>query len=494
MSKMIINRNQNLSPKLKAFEYQEEAYEFIKDMDYAAVFHEQGLGKTKIAIDVLLYWLEEKSIDTVLIVTKKQLIHNWEEEFRIHTSIKPRVLTNNRSNNYYVFNSATRVIITNFETISTEKERMKLFLKSRDIGIIIDESAKLKNPNSKLTKDFFELSTLFKKRVIMTGTPVANRPFDIWAQIYFLDNGKSLGDNYEVFERNANLSNDLSNNIEKKDAFESFISEIFEKIKDFSIRETKDSGKVILPEREYINIWANFEKEQYELYSKLRSEMQIEVKKGDKTILDDSSASLKRLLRLVQITSNPKLVDENFSGKSAKEKELDFLLKDIVGRGEKCIVWSSFIENVDYFNKKYQKYNAVKIHGGMSIENRNKSVDKFKKGDAKVLFATPQSAKEGLTLTVANNVVFYDRGFSLDDYLQAQDRIHRISQKKTCHIYNIMIKGSIDEWIDSLLLAKQNAAKLSQGDITLEEYRRKIDYSYGDMIKDILELEEQNGR
>ena len=74
----------------------------------------------------------------------------------------------------------------------------------------------------------------------------------------------------------------------------------------------------------------------------------------------------------------------------------------------------------------------------MSVEDRSRSVDRFKNGDAKILFATPQSAKEGLTLTVANNCIFYDRGFNLDDYLQAQDRIHRISQKKQCNIFNLI--------------------------------------------------------
>lgn len=95
----------------------------------------------------------------------------------------------------------------------------------------------------------------------------------------------------------------------------------------------------------------------------------------------------------------------------------------------------------------------------MSIEERNLSVDKFKYDDScKVLFATPQAAKEGLTLTVANNAIFYDRSFNLDDYLQAQDRIHRISQTKDCTIYNIVIEQGIDKWIDALLTAKQYAA------------------------------------
>ena len=122
----------------------------------------------------------------------------------------------------------------------------------------------------------------------------------------------------------------------------------------------------------------------------------------------------------------------------------------------------------------------------MAIEDRNKSVERFKYGDAKVLFATPQAAKEGLTLTVANNVIFYDRGFNLDDYLQAQDRIHRISQQKTCNIYNLMMDNSVDIWVDKLLQAKQNAAFLAQGDYKLAKYQSVMDYSYGDLIKEIL--------
>ena len=115
----------------------------------------------------------------------------------------------------------------------------------------------------------------------------------------------------------------------------------------------------------------------------------------------------------------------------------------------------------------------------------------FKKGDAKILFATPQSAKEGLTLTVANNAIFYDRGFNLDDYLQAQDRIHRISQTKICNIFNLMVEDSIDIWVAKLLQAKQNAAFLAQGDISLQKYTDDADYSFGEMINDILQLNDK---
>ena len=227
------------------------------------------------------------------------------------------------------------------------------------------------------------------------------------------------------------------------------------------------------------------------MYDQIQHEMEILVQKEEEAFLDNSEACLKRLLRLLQIASNPRLVDDLYGSFSGKEQRLDTLLAEIVARGEKVIVWSSFIENVNYFYAKYKSLISVRIHGGMTIEDRNKSVEKFKSGEANVLFATPQAAKEGLTLTIANNVIFYDRGFNLDDYLQAQDRIHRISQTKTCFVYNLMIKDSIDVWVDKLLQAKQNAAFLAQGDYKLAQYQSIMDYSYGELIKEILNMEEQ---
>lgn len=162
MSRIISKYEINYSAKKNAFPYQMQAFMTIKDMEYNAIFHEQGLGKTKIAIDLLLYWLSKRNIDTVMMVTKKQLINNWIEEFGIHTYIKPQILSSNKRDNFYVLNSTAKVIITNFETLSTDKDRIKMFLKCRNVGIIIDESTKLKNPDSKLTKDFLIYQSYLK--------------------------------------------------------------------------------------------------------------------------------------------------------------------------------------------------------------------------------------------------------------------------------------------------------------------------------------------
>lgn len=487
MSNIIKPKNEILIAKKDAFPYQAEAFKALKDLDYSAIFHEQGLGKTKIAIDLALYWLNSRDIDCVLIITKKQLVNNWVNELKLHTFIRPQVLGTKKGSNYSVLNSGSRILVTNFETIVSEKERMELFLQTRSVATIIDESVKLKNPEANLTKCFFALSKLFKIRAIMTGTPVANRPYDIWAQIYFLDEGRALGTSFTEFKKTCDLTNNLSFDDSAKDEFEKEVGSIYSKISSFSVRETKKTCGICLPEKRYERIEASFEAKQQLIYEKILHELKIEVIKDGNRIIDDDTESLKRLLRLNQVASNPRLIDDSYSCESGKEIALDSIIKEIIERNEKCIVWSCYIDNIEQLSNKYRMYSPRKIHGRMAIEDRNRSVDFFKNDEkCRLLFATPQAAKEGLTLTVANNAVFYDRSFNLDDYLQAQDRIHRISQTKDCTIYNIVINESIDKWIDALLSAKQYAAFLAQGDMSISEYNGKADYSYGELIREIL--------
>jgi len=129
----------------------------------------------------------------------------------------------------------------------------------------------------------------------------------------------------------------------------------------------------------------------------------------------------------------------------------------------------------------------VKIHGKLPMQTRQGSIESFKSDpNIRIFVATPASSKEGLTLTVANHCIFYDRGFSLDDYLQAQDRIHRISQSRPCHIYNIMIEDTIDQWVDELIRTKTLAAKLGQGDININQFLSSASNRFNEILQQIL--------
>jgi SNF2 family DNA or RNA helicase len=475
--------------KLEAFPYQSEAVQAIRELEYSAILFEQGLGKSKIAIDLMMYWLEKKMVDTILYVAKKSLIHNCEKEFERHSFLKPKILTQNRSGNYFVFNTPSRLVLTHYEVLKSEFDRLKLFLRVRNVAVILDESAKIKNPDSSVAQAAFALSPLFTKRVIMTGTPVANRPYDIWAQIYFLDQGQSLGHDFVNFKNQADLTKKLHDDQNERDRFESFIGSIFSRIAKFCIRQTKTSGIIHLPQKEYRTIYANWEPHQYETYSQIREEMRTVIIKEGIPIEDKSDQVLKRLLRLVQIASNPALVDESYKATPGKYEPLCDIVTDICSQDEKCIIWTSFVENANWLSKELRYLGTAKIHGKMNIADRNREVDKFMENrETKILVATPGAAKEGLTLTAANHVIYFDRVFSLDDYLQSQDRIHRISQNKKCFVYNLIMKDSIDEWIDVLLQAKHLAAQLAQGDISLEYYKSQASYDFAEIIRNILDI------
>jgi SNF2 family DNA or RNA helicase len=487
--KIFMSVEPRLDAKINAYEYQSEAVDKIKELEYSAIFHEQGLGKSKIAIDLILYWLDKKSIDTVLLVAKKGLVHNWIRELKLHTHIKPNIISNNSKENFYVFNSPSRLILSHFEAISVEQKRLEVFLKTRNVAIVMDESTKIKNPLSSITKVFFNLAPLFKKRIILTGTPVANRPFDIWAQIHFLDNGNSLGKNFDEFKKNLDLNNKFYKDDSGKEKFEEALSSLYSKISKFTVRENKDSKYVHLPKKIYKNIVTDWEPSQLALYEEYINNLRGLITKNGVMVEDEAEDIIKRLLRLVQISSNPKLVDESYSQGPGKLKYLIDLVEAIVKKNEKVIIWTMFTENIEFIAKNLD-HKSVKIYGKMNMDDRNISVERFlNDDDIKILIATPGAAKEGLTLTVANHAIFYDRGFSLDDYLQSQDRIHRVSQTKECYIYILQMKDSIDQWVDLLISAKSFSARLAQGDISIEEFRKNIKYSFGQVLKQILKLE-----
>jgi len=489
MQKIKLKKEPRIEAKHDAFSYQLEAFESIKDTEYAAIFHEQGLGKTKIAIDLMHYWLENKIADTVLVVAKKGLVKNWINELNSHSYIAPKILAQNRGENFYVFNSPSRLILTHYEVLKSEYARFELFLKARDVAVILDESTKIKNPNTSLTKALFKLAPLFKKRIIMTGTPIANRPYDIWAQIWFLDQGKSFNTNYENFKSKADFTDDMNGNKEKQEIFESYLDDIFSRISRFTVRKTKIDGVIKLPEKSFQNINCDWEKNQHNLYLQVQRDMKTIVIKDGVPFEDNAEEILKRLLRLVQIASNPHLVDESYSFTPGKAEVLKDLIDKILSNNDKCIVWSSFIANVDWISRELRPLGVTKIHGKLNLEIRNKAVQTFQSDKSiKILVATPGAAKEGLTLTAANHVIFYDRSFSLDDYLQAQDRIHRISQKKECYVYNLIMRDSIDEWTNILIENKHLASQLAQKDISLDYYRSRITYDFGTIIKNILEM------
>jgi SNF2 family DNA or RNA helicase len=179
-----------------------------------------------------------------------------------------------------------------------------------------------------------------------------------------------------------------------------------------------------------------------------------------------ADAILARMVRLAQLASNPAMLDTDYQETPSKFLQLDQELASYMDNpAQKVLIWTSFVENIETLRVRYARWKPVCIHGSVSTQERDAAVKAFK-GDSntRILIANPAAAREGLTLTEANLAIYLDRTFNLVDYLQSQDRIHRISQTRDCEIVLLIAANTVDEFIDFTLEQKHRIAQYAQLD------------------------------
>jgi len=449
-------------PRLKPLPHQIEASKFLFDREWAALFDEQGLGKTKIVIDALAELFSAQTIEGAIIICKKSLLKNWEQEVQKHSNLRTITLRGTPHQKGIRFMWFAHFYLINYDLVSSEVERLKTFLETRPMAIVLDESQRIKNPKSKATKAIHELAPLAKRRFIITGTPVANTPEDIWAQVYFLDNGSTLGSTPEEFRRKFQIQ---SRPHKQEIIDHAALARLRTTLASFSMRRTKEAV-LELPEKIYRTHEVSLEKAQREMYDTLRDQLYIEITSLDGAqVTDHSENILKRMLRLVEIASNPSLFDASYSSSPAKFDLADDIIAEVVRQNEKAIVWTNFVGNIRSLRRRYDHYGAAVIFGDIPIDSRAEIVSRFQSSkDLRILIANPAAAREGLTLTAANHAIYIDRNFSLIDYLQSQDRIHRISQDRPAYIHNLVGQDTIDVYIEDVVYRKQAVAGYLYGD------------------------------
>jgi SNF2 family DNA or RNA helicase len=451
----------DFSSKTQPLKHQIEAIDYVSTHDNVPLFDEQGLGKSKIVIDALCRNMNEKTIDGALIICKKSLLYMWKDEIQKHSNLIPIVLDGSKTQRGHGLVTYGHFYIANYESMIQETEFIELLLKQRKFAIVLDESQKIKNPTSKTTRAIISLRGLAEKRIIVTGTPIANRPEDLWSQFYFLDGGVLLGGDFDTFKNQFKVNLKGAQDMTQ---FEASLKSLKETLGPVSIRRTKDVLE--LPEKVYENITAELAPKQRIVYDTARSELYYEISGSDgEKIEEEIDNYLVKLLRLTQIASNPGLLDIQYNEEPGKFKVLDGIVREVVERKEKAIVWTSFIGNIRTLRNRFREKGAQMLFGEIPILERQNIVKKFMEDErCKLLIANPAAAKEGLTLTSANNAVYLDRTFKMDDYLQSQDRIHRITQTKPCKIFKIVARNTIDEYTDEILEKKELIAKYTLSD------------------------------
>jgi len=438
--------------------HQSEGTAFLRSKERAALFDEQGLGKSKQLIDAVVAEIGAGAIKGAVIICPNGLKTNWAEEIERFCELPYAVFGAGRKARRAAFTSLKAAFyIINYEAVKAELPSLRALLRFKEMALVLDESHRIKSPEAGVTEAVLGLREYAKRRYILTGTPVANKPEDLWSQFLFLDDGSALG---------ATLAEFRSEYQTGSEGYKA-LDQLRERTSDMSMRRLKTDA-VDLPQKETRRLTVELEGRQREMYDTMKNELALWVSSlSGEQVLKQADAILARLVRLAQLASNPGLVDPGYDGDPGKFVALDGLVENYLVRSadQKLIIWSSFVGNVTALSERYRPFRPVTIHGQMAGEQRDEAVRLFRGDrDVRIMVANPAAAREGLTLTEANVAIYVDRTFNLVDYLQSQDRIHRISQNHECEIVLLMARATVDAYIDFTLEQKHGLARYAQDD------------------------------
>lgn len=447
------------------WEHQKLAIEAARERDYFALFFEQGTGKTSTLINILREKFQDETKPfRTLILCPPIVIENWKREFLLYSRVpeeKLFCLTGNALSRLKRIGAEDAIYITNYQTLLMDAVYKKL-LAFNFKAVVLDESHKIKTYNSKTTKKALVLGSQAQYRYCLSGTPILNTANDIFPQAQFLDRGLTFGTNY--FHFRSEYFVDFNQNMPRHVYFPNWKMKpgstwrINEAIRPFSRRVLK-ADCLDLPPLIRQRIDCPLTDEQAKVYHQLEKEFVAEL--GNGQVITD--LELTKGLRLQQIVSgyvpNEQGVIHEFRPNPRLEAVRD-LLEALAG-GHKILIWASFRQNFQQLSQLVTSLGIpfVSVHGQIPPVQQREYIERFELHcPTRVLIGHPRSCGIGVNLTAADYSIFFSRGFSLEDDLQAEARNYRGGSERHQSIVRIDLTtpNTIDEVILTALAAKQS--------------------------------------
>jgi SNF2 family DNA or RNA helicase len=420
-----------------------------KNQLHGVLADDMGLGKTLQSLAVLrLDYDESKSTDHSLIIAPKSVLTHWEREIqRVFYYMPTYVYHGSRRSQKFFKSSKPYIFITSYETIVRDKDYLVTIPFNY---LILDEATRIKNPDARRSQAIKALNA--KHRLALSGTPVENRPSELWSLFDFLIKGH-LG-------KRGTFVNVFENSIMAGESSAS--KRLGRRIKPFLLRRKKEMVAQDLPPKIVTTEWVDLTEEQRNLYGSFQDQI-----KGIRSSLirgeqvNYAANILPVLLKLKQICDHPALITgkvEPIIGRSEKFDAIIEKIEEIIDNGEQVIVFSHFLNMLSLFENviKDKRYSYIRIDG--ATRQRQVLIDTFNNGHAKVALLSIMAAGYGINLTGANHVIHADRWWNPAVEDQATDRAHRIGQNKTVFVYHFLTTGTLEEKIDKLLSGKRGIA------------------------------------
>lgn len=457
-------------------EYQRRALDKAWTQPCFAFYMDMGTGKTKTALDLFSAYFADGTVDRLLVVTKFSTRRNWQREVGIHCPVEcdVRILDTNREKEFDTWNTTEdgrlKVCIVGTESLAAGRasQLAQRFVDvSTRVGMVVDEAHMIKNHAAQRSKACVRLGLSAQYKLIMTGTPVANGPMDVFMQFEFLDpNILGVGDFYSFRNRYA-----IMGGYEDKQVIGyQNMPELIELMSPFVFQVRKADVLTELPPKVYQIREIELTDEQRRLYK--------DIAKRNRVVTEDRGLTVKsvleRMLRLQEIAGgvityerapdvhNPHKFEHcRISGKNPKIEELLAIVEET-----ECstIVWCRFVEEIrmvsEQLRAKYGHHAVVEIYGEISEADRDRNVSElFQTKKARFLVGNAATGGVGLNMTAAELVVYFSNSFSFTDREQSEDRAHRIGQTRSVTYIDLVAEGTVDQVVVQALRSKKDVSE-----------------------------------
>jgi len=489
------------SPKgLEYYAFQKAGIQYALKAPNTLIADEMGLGKTIEAIGVMNCEKPKK----VLIICPASLKLNWKKELEIWLVDKYSIAIVNGEEDFekditiinyerlrkymkqylalvtktelVVENKKTKVFLCDvcggqfkFATLAFNHVDKKhedqiddIILKTKYDILILDESHYVKNFKAQRTQAVVRIAKRAKKRMFLTGTPILNRPAELFTPLCILDSdiikggwqkymirycgayrnrfGWDISGASNLEELNTRLRTSVMVRRLKKDV----LTELPSKIRSIVPIDAKDKKiqNALKEEAMHRDKW---------LLVKAQLEKTSMSSEENKEAFEEQVINLKRNVAL-EFAEISRIRHQTALAKLPEA--IDFI-KNVLEIQDKVIVYTHHRDVLDGIYQEFKDISVV-LTGEVNLEDRDKAVESFQNDDkVKLFLGTIQAAGLGITLTASSVVIFVELEWTPSEMSQAEDRAHRIGQKDVVNIYHLIIDGSIDSELSNVLIEKQ---------------------------------------
>ncbi|KAG2300184.1 hypothetical protein Bca52824_036656 [Brassica carinata] len=405
---------------------------------------EMGLGKTLQTISLLAYLHEFKGINGPhMIVTPKSTIGNWMNEIRRFCPVLRAVkFLGKPDERRYIREELLvagkfDVCVTSFEMAIKEKTSLRRFSWRY---IIIDEAHRIKNENSLLSKTMRLFSTNY--RLLITGTPLQNNLHELWALLNFLL--PEVFSSAETFDEWFQISGENDQ--------QEVVQQLHKVLRPFLLRRLKSDVEKGLPPKKETILKVGLSQMQKQYYKALlQKDLEVVNGGGERKRLLNIAMQLRKCCNHPYLFQGaepgpPYTTGDHLVTNAGKMILLDKLLPKLKERDSRVLIFSQALDILEDY-MMYRGYQYCRIDGNTGGDERDASIEAYNKpGSEKFVFLlSTRAGGLGINLATADIVILYDSDWNPQVDLQAQDRAHRIGQKKEVQVFRCCTENAIEE-------------------------------------------------